>query len=337
MPSWMTQTQWQERMRRLINDYDPTRNAELLEELVTEDNYITAWEDFQSWCDHLPYRNYFRGHREASWHLVTTLDRAVQKTISFDTNGTSCSFKERLNPAENEQNILIEFRRGAHIYQRNTPAIDHHIDWLALMQHHGAPTRLLDWTRSPYVALYFAMQGDSLGEAALWAIDSEWFERRSHELLAKHDQKCPDRTDFAAMYKYTNEKLFNNDNPHVVVSASPLQLNERMLIQQGQLLCSLRHDVDFSTTLLEMLIHPSPMDEQVVSKVMINREDPLFFLEQLSRMNVHSASLFPGLDGFAESVAVNLAVAVNWQKNARRELAMERIWKDRQNREHSPV
>ena len=98
----------------------------------------------------------------------------------------------KLNPSENEEAVLLEFQRGAHRYHAVTPALDQIVEWLALMQHHGAPTRLLDWTRSPYVALYFAMQGQSEGEAAVWAVDLKWFEQRSNELLRQHYPDCPE-------------------------------------------------------------------------------------------------------------------------------------------------
>jgi hypothetical protein len=250
-----------------------------------------------------------------------------------ETEDIHVAIKEKLNPEDNERAVLLDFQRGAHHHYATTPAPDQVVDWLALMQHHGAPTRLLDWTRSPYVALYFAVQGTSEGEAALWAIDLEWFERRSIEALRQHDKNCPDGSDFRALCEYLNRILFRDDNPHIIVSAAPIQLNERMLAQQGQLMCNLRHDVGFSTSLLEMLIHPSIVDRQVVSKVVFKRDLRIHFLEELRRMNIHSASLFPGLDGFARSLGVNLDISVTHQIQARRQKMIENIVADRQRRQ----
>jgi hypothetical protein len=305
----MTASQWQDRMKKMLADYDAFRNLELFEGLVTEDDPISTWGQFQSWF--APFKNTgsFRGHRQASWNLIPTLDRALLKTVAVENS----TVREKLSPERNERAVLLDFQRGAHHHCKTTPGSGEVVDWLALMQHYGAPTRLLDWTRSPYVALYFAVQGDSEGEAALWAIDVEWFEQRSKELLREHDKHCPDSSDFRAFCEYINGILFREDNPYIIVSASPLQLNERMLAQQGQLMCNLRHDVGFSTSLLGMLIHPSIVDRQVVSKVVLKRDQRILFLEELRRMNIHDASLFPGLDGFARSLGVNLDISVAHQ------------------------
>ncbi len=56
-----------------------------------------------------------------------------------------------------EQQMLKEFKRRAHHYVNALPNRGDVLGWLALMQHHGAPTRLLDWTYSFYVAAFFAL------------------------------------------------------------------------------------------------------------------------------------------------------------------------------------
>lgn len=325
----MTASQWRERMKALLARYDPYRHDELLEGLVTEDKPIASWGEFQRWIAPFNVSGSFRGHREASWKLVTTLDRALVKTISVETADISSTSLTKLNPANNERAVLLEFQRGAHHFHASTPALDEIVDWLALMQHYGAPTRLLDWTRSPYVALYFAMQGASVSDSALWAIDMQWFKERANELLRQHDKSCPDRSDFRALYEYTNRIFLRDDNPHCIVAASPMRLNERMLAQQGQLLCTLRHDGGFSGSLLGMLIRPSTVDRQVVSKVVIKRDQRVQYLEELRRMNIHSASLFPGLDGFARSLAVNLDIEVARQIEDRKQTTIEQLRENR--------
>jgi FRG domain len=331
----MTVSEWQERMKKLRAEYNFTRNVELFEALVTESAPIDTWEAFQRWSAPFKDRGCFRGHREASWKLDTTLDRALQKTITVETGDTVHTSFTKLNPESNEKGVLLEFQRGTHNHHSASLALEHVVDWLALMQHYGAPTRLLDWTLSPYVALYFAMQEDSEGEAALWAIDLKWLEERSDEVLRRHHEDWPDCSDFNAQRQYINRILFGDDNPYIIVSASPMQLNERMLAQQGRLLCNLRHDVGFSSVLLGMLLLPSIVERQVVSKVVLKKDQRITFLDELRRMNIHRASLFPGLDEFGRLLGVNLDISVAHQIEAHKEAVIE-IVRESRLRHHRP-
>lgn len=49
---------------------------------------------------------------------------------------------------------------------------ENHVEWLALMQHYGAPTRLIDFTSSIFVALHFALDGSYDKDSVIWAINA---------------------------------------------------------------------------------------------------------------------------------------------------------------------
>jgi hypothetical protein len=88
----------------------------------------------------------FRGHKRANYPLQPSIERIEG---SYDW-------------AEAEHRVLAEFQSKAPLHmdprQLSPATSEHKLGWLATMQHYGAPTRLLDFTYSPYIALYFALR-----------------------------------------------------------------------------------------------------------------------------------------------------------------------------------
>jgi hypothetical protein len=115
----------------------------------------------------------YRGQRKESWELLPSLTRTGGPVNALGPNETLL---------EKERHILKEFRTVSAQYLPNLGlAVRNEIPLAALAQHHGAPTRLLDWTMNPLAALYFAVEeeeeedhGNSKGEdnknSVVWAI-----------------------------------------------------------------------------------------------------------------------------------------------------------------------
>ena len=77
----------------------------------------------------------------------------------------------RLTEPPSEATLLMRFKQSAAMLIEKTPRDS--FDWLFLMQHFGVPTRLLDWSESPLVALYFAVENndnDNGHDGALWLL-----------------------------------------------------------------------------------------------------------------------------------------------------------------------
>ncbi|MEO7650617.1 MAG: FRG domain-containing protein, partial [Bryobacteraceae bacterium] len=91
----------------------------------------------------------FRGQSNSTWGLTTSMER-----LRFRYSSTS---NKALSGEKAEALLLREFKRHYHRYTDPTPDLRDDLEWLAIMQHHGAPTRLLDWTFSEYIALFFAI------------------------------------------------------------------------------------------------------------------------------------------------------------------------------------
>jgi hypothetical protein len=89
----------------------------------------------------------FRGQEKGYWPLASKFERACDR---FNISYTD---RQRI-----EDNMVREFRRRLYQYTTHVPSIESYLEILALMQHHGAPTRLLDFTYSPHVAAYFAFE-----------------------------------------------------------------------------------------------------------------------------------------------------------------------------------
>jgi FRG domain len=110
----------------------------------------------------------FRGH-EREYNLKPSIERAVEQTGKMQWSAL-------------ELMVLNEFQCKArlHLDPADLPSIEQKLSWLAVMQHYGVPTRLLDFTFSPFVAMYFALRnraarpGSAPVEAPVevWAIDA---------------------------------------------------------------------------------------------------------------------------------------------------------------------
>jgi FRG domain len=158
---------------------------------------LDSWKKIQealeaNFTDHSGW--VYRGQRNRGWPLSTALERALQAT-GMDLAGA----------LKIEGGLLRRFQRQAHHYNIPLLPAENIPDWLSWMQHFGAPTRLLDWTYSFYVGLYFAVrdlsQSDG-GEAALWAVDWRWIESEIHgparEIFEK-DRNLEDQEHFQSL------------------------------------------------------------------------------------------------------------------------------------------
>jgi len=243
---------------------------------------LDRYGDFKSgeWC--------FRGDR-ATPGLKTSLERAA-----IDRWGRNWSEMPDI-----ENGLLRRFKREAHLYLGSEPDDDDIIGWLALMRHHGAPTRLLDWTYSFFVAVYFAISRSGTGEQpCIWAMDLG----RVREVVdAKPHLRNLLNEDPNAKKESTVAAIINHSPRHALVfPLNPSKMHQRLILQQSIFVVP----GDITKPFMENLEAVDAPDKLVV-KISLPSERQ--FLQETTKellaMNMSSATLFPGLDGFAGNLA----------------------------------
>jgi hypothetical protein len=256
---------------------------------VVHEFRLGSWNDFLDIVRSTPYSNWaFRGERHANWSLSTSLSRHFK----------DFGIHPRAWP-EQERRILRIFKRKAHQYLAQPPALDDDFQWLALMQHHGAPTRLLDFTWSPYVAAFFSLER-ATDDAAVWALNpSELGSREVRKpgapariTLPEMDLRIPGNF---ARYFLPGDHAF-------IWVGEPDTMNRRLIAQSGTFAVPGVLDAPLENVLLR---YPEPGN--MIAKIVLPagkvREDGL---RELYRMNLTYATLFPDLDGLARSLGYEL-------------------------------
>ena len=270
------------------------------------------WEDFLAWCKPLMGGWGFRGQSDSRWNLNPAINRSL--FVSGEISGFS--FGQKLDIRSYEERLLFRFKQEAHQYSQHLPEDADLMGWLALMQHHGTPTRLLDWTWSPYVAAYFAFEDDT-DKAAIWAVDLDWLEHRGNRILQEKDgERIPvNPTERAA---YLNKLLAlrgdeedQNKAPRMVVRVEPSKTDAWMTSQRGFFLCKCWDYPSMNQLLMRMMTFPKLVSTPKIRKLEIGGDLRFEFLKQLQFANIHRGSLFPGLDGFARSLSVDLQIQMN--------------------------
>lgn len=199
-----------------------------------------------------------------------------------------------------EDDILHEFKEGA--YHSITQYNDNDNVWhiLSRAQHYGLPTRLLDWTTSPYVALYFvtidARKYDTDG--AIWRVDIEQV----------HNNLPPKLNEVSQQHRrsiYTTEMLnevvpsldsfseMKNCHGNFAVFFEPPPFDPRIINQSG--FFSLMPD---SNSLFDDWLKLS--DKGKHSKIIIPKKLKRKIRNKLDQLNIIERMLFPGLDGLCD-------------------------------------
>src|SRR5512137_1942207 len=182
---------------------------------------LSAWAEVKDFARH---GWIYRGQSESGLPLVTSLERSLERNAVAPDRS-----------ADVEKELMREFRRAYRQYADHAPDREDTLEWLSLMQHHGAPTRLLDFSYSIYIAAYFALERAE-GACAVLAVDMPWAYRstialmeragRDASILRKEQLEEGDEASLARLF------LEPPATP-CACPANPFRLNERLRVQKG--------------------------------------------------------------------------------------------------------
>jgi hypothetical protein len=201
---------------------------------------------------------WFRGQADARWPLQASLDRK-RKFVSQEER---TKYAERLLDAFQKHVMGLDIGRDPRSVSKD--------EWELLARHHGLPTTILDWSRSPFVASYFAFAEEPSKEAkavAVWALDTAVFTDKSIPQLA------------------------------IIEEEQAIWFNPRAVEQRGLFL----RVVDATADLPEL------MGDYLV-KMVIPVGERRHAITALDDMLVNERTLFRDLDGAAKAAAARVLV-----------------------------
>jgi hypothetical protein len=227
-------------------------------------------------------------------------------------------YNEKLRKAHSQRielDLICEFQRKAHHYLTHVPPAFNTIEWLTLMQHYGAPTRLVDWTYSFYVALFFALARTRTPDRCgiIWAVNAQWIIQQSNQVLCANADilRIKEKRDEDSRYmnQYHNRiwRFLRETPTYLTTLLNSYQLNERLIAQQGTFLMQGSLSTTFGKNLVAMGRYAELKHHLHRIDIRVNKEDRNDILRQLNAMNINSATLFPGLSGAAESLRCQIA------------------------------
>lgn len=232
---------------------------------------LNSWRCFSDFIQNelLRHPDYiFRGHGNANWKLEPTFDRIIQDP----------------NPTVREKH-LKKFQYASRARRGTNPQyLEKKNDWWALGQHHGLATPLLDWTESPFVALFFAVtdalkfkHDSNIAIYALWQSGVE-------TINTAFSQRFPQ-----------NEKDKSDD--YTVKFIRPMSDENNRLVNQRGLFTRGPNNIDLEQWVSTHNHDILDIKDIVLAKLIIPSDDLESCLIYLNRMNILYSTLFPDLYG----------------------------------------
>lgn len=233
---------------------------------------FNSWGKFSEFItgEFVDFTSYvFRGHSDSAWLLEPSLDRLLKRA------GEGVDHERVIFSHLSVFMKAVRGRRGPH-----PPKLETEDEWWALGQHHGLATPLLDWTKSPYVAAFFAYAVQSTSDrACIFGLHTPSVRHKSEELRS--------------MYKPST-----GSRPPGIFFISPFSDENARLISQNALFTRAPTLTDIESWIAEHFSGDSAQARLI--KMLLPNSERELALKSLNRMNINPLSLFPDLIGASQ-------------------------------------
>ena len=256
---------------------------------------ITKWQDFVEKIDSTKIHEstlpqwIFRGQSNNSWSLQPSL---LRKLILHNINPSIA--------AGIEKQLYREFITKHRLFcNHEIPKYEkfYALNVFAMMQHYSCPTRLLDWTHSPFIALFFAVGSNFQSDGCVYLFN---------ESLV--DKSVGNR--FKRFGDLEEEDLFGGHEINSIYAGITAFQTERNIFQQGLFTISPNIAADHERIIDEILTIEEKTGFHF--KLIIPKELKIEFLARLRYMNISADVLYRSLDGLGQSLS-NLIDIRGWK------------------------
>lgn len=266
--------------QNVLPDVTEITESKVIEKITNLERYLSLMMEITR----SKGRFWFRGTRNSAYDLEPSLYR--HPTVK-DANAL----------IELEWTLLSDFRHRAPPFTTHIPTKD--LEVLFLMQHFGVPTRLLDWSESPFVALFFALENARLKDAdthdaSVWVLDPIGLNSLAAEFREGSDRVYGAHADELGGYEPRPEgKRVTQRLPSALhgIHNSP-----RIVAQRGTF-------VVFGKDTIPMNKHPKLNGvDSIIRRVDIDKAVKRDMFEALTNMGVSDSVIYPDLDGLGREI-----------------------------------
>ena len=226
----------------------------------------------------------FRGQPNALFNLETTLERTVKNEIALSTYYDFVSIiKTKIESVTGKNWTLESSDKKNEWLNELSPSFDDYpwYDFLAYLRHHGMPSPMLDWSMSPYVAAFFAMNTPPVKDVSNVAV-------------------------FVYLESTDGWKSGNLDEARIHALGPYVRTHRRHYLQQSRYtVCTVGQGRDFRYTPHERVVKRDNQEQDILWKLVIPVSERRVFLEHLQSMNITPFSLFDTEDKLMEDLCLS--------------------------------